>query len=216
MQRNYKNPLIVGVTGGIGSGQSTVCSLFRQWKCKVINADMKAKEVIQKNRGLQSELKKTFGNDVFLPNRKLNTKRLAEIAFSNEIQTQKLNQLVHPRMVESLVEDMEKARFSGRFPMIIIDAALIFEISIEQMFDTVLVVNAPLTSRMKRVKERDGMTQKQFKERSDKQIPLADKIKWADFVIENDDSVDELKNRTKKVYNALMQLQHKQERKRVN
>jgi len=216
MQRNYKNPLIVGVTGGIGSGQSTVCSYFRLWKCKVINADLKAKEVIQKNRGLQSELKKTFGNDIFLPNRKLNTKRLAEIAFSNEIQTQKLNQLVHPRMVESLVEDMEKARFSGRFPIIIIDAALIFEISIEQMFDTLLVVNAPVAARMKRVKERDGMTQKQFKERSDKQIPLADKIKWADFVIENDDSVEELKNRTKKVFNALMQMQHKQERKRVN
>ena len=216
MQRNYKNPLIVGVTGGIGCGQSTVCSYFRQWKCKVINADLKAKEVIQKNRGLQSELKKTFRNDIFIPNRKLNAKRLAEIAFSNEVQTQKLNQLVHPRMVESLVEDMERARFSGRFPMIIIDAALIFEISIEQMFDTILVVDASLAARMKRVKERDGMTQKQFKERSDKQIPLADKIKWADFVIENDESVEELKVRTKKVFNTLMQMQNKQERKRVN
>ena len=123
MQKKYNNPLVIGVTGGIGSGQSTVCSFLERWHCKVINADQKAKQVIKRDKGLQSDLKKTFGADVFSGNNKLNTKRLAELAFSNEIQTQKLNQLVHPRMVEILVEDMERARFSGKFPIIIIDAA---------------------------------------------------------------------------------------------
>lgn len=213
MGRNYKNPLIIAVTGGIGSGQSTVCSFFEQWRCKVINADKKAKEVIQKNRGLQAELKKTFGNDIFSHNHKLNTKRLAEIAFANEVQTLKLNQLVHPRMVESLVEDMERARFSGRFPIVIIDAALIFEISIENMFDKIVVVDAPLVDRMRRVKERDAMTQKRFKERADKQIPLAEKVKWADYVIKNDDTIEELRIKTKKIYDELMRLQKSSNRK---
>lgn len=213
MGRNYKNPLIIGITGGIGSGQSTVCSFFEQWRCKVINADQKAKEVIQKNRGLQAELKKVFGNDIFFPNRKLNTKRLAELAFANEIQTLKLNQLVHPRMVENLVEEMERARFSGRFPIIIIDAALIFEISIENMFDKIIVVDASPAARMSRVKERDGMTQKRFKERADKQIPLAEKVKWADYVIKNDDTIEALKINTKKVYDDLMRIQKMTKRK---
>ncbi len=214
--KKYKNPLIIGVTGGIGSGQSTVSSFLQQMRCKVINADLKAKELIQKDRGLQGELKKTFGNDIFTKDRKLDTKRLAEIAFSSQIQTQKLNQLVHPRMVASLIEEMEQARFSGRYPLIIIDAALIYEISIERMFDFIVVVNTSMPLRMKRVNQRDGMTQKQFKERAGKQIPLADKVKWADFVIENNGSLEALKENTKKIYNDLMQKQRKVEHKRVS
>ncbi len=212
--RKYKNPLVVAVTGGIGSGQSTVCSFFEQWRCKVINADQKAKEVIRKDRRLQKELKQVFGEDIFFKNRELNAKRLAELAFKDEIQTLKLNQLVHPRMVESLVEEMERARFSQKFPIIIIDAALVYEISIEQMFDYIIVVNAPMNLRSKRVTSRDGMTKKQFSERASKQIPLQDKVKWADFVIENDGTLEELKERTRQVYETLIDLQRKQERKR--
>ena len=216
MRNTYKNSLVIAITGGIGSGQSTVSSHFQQWQCKVINADLKAKEVIRKNKALQAELKKAFGNSIFTANGKLDNARLAAIAFSNEIQTQKLNQLVHPHMVESLVEDMEKARFSGRYPLIIIDAALIFEISIEQMFDGIIVVDAPLKERMMRVKERDNMTQRQFKERADKQIPLSDKVKWADFVIHNDDSLEVLKSRSRKVLNELLKMQKKSAQRKAN
>ncbi len=203
-KQTYKDPLIVGVTGGIGSGQSTVCKFFEEWKCKVINADAKAKEAIQRNRQLQYELKKTFGSDIFNKNGKLNTSLLAEKAFRNELETLKLNQLVHPRMVANLIDEMEQARFSGRYPLIVIDAALIYEISIEKMFDAIVVVNAPMPLRRQRVRERDGMSAKQFKERVEKQIPLEEKVKWADYVIENDGTLDELRQSTKKVYDALM------------
>ncbi|HHJ53583.1 MAG TPA: dephospho-CoA kinase [Caldithrix abyssi] len=206
MAKRYKDPLIVAVTGGIGSGQSTVCKFFEEWGCKVINADLKAKEVIHRDKKLQKELMKTFGNDIFDHNGKLNTKLLAERAFRNELEIQKLNQLVHPRMVESLVEEMEQARFSGKYPLVIIDAALIYEISIEKMFDAVVVVDAPMQLRQQRVKDREGMTRKQFKERVDRQIPLEDKVKWADFVIQNDGTLDELKERTRKVFDKLMRM----------
>ncbi len=206
MAKQYKDPLIVAVTGGIGSGQSTVCKFFEEWGCKVINADLKAKEVIHRDKKLQKELMKTFGNDIFDHNGKLNAKLLAERAFRNELEIQKLNQLVHPRMVESLVEEMEQARFSGKYPLVIIDAALIYEISIEKMFDAVVVVDAPMQLRQQRVKDREGMTRKQFKERVDRQIPLEDKVKWADFVIQNDGTLDELKERTRKVFDKLMRM----------
>ncbi len=205
-KQRYKDPLIIAVTGGIGSGQSTVCKFFEEWGCKVINADLKAKEVIQKDKKLQRELRKTFGGDIFFDNGQLNTKRLAELAFRNELEIQKLNQLVHPRMVESLIEEMEHARFSGKYPMVIIDAALVYEISIEKMFDAVIVVDAPLPLRQQRVKDREGMTRKQFKERVDRQIPLEDKVKWADFVIKNDGTLDELKERSRQVFEKLMRM----------
>ena len=205
MAQRYKNPLIVAVTGGIGSGQSTVCSFFKEWHCKVINADVKAKEVIQHDRKLQNELKLAFDRSIFRKDRTLDTKRLAELAFKDEISTQKLNQLVHPRMVESLVEEMEQARFSGKYPIIIIDAALIYEISIENMFDAVIVVDAPVRLREKRVMERDSMTRNEFRSRLDKQIPLEDKVSWADYVIKNDGTVDNLKQKSRTIFNLLMQ-----------
>ncbi|MGD9899472.1 MAG: dephospho-CoA kinase [Calditrichaceae bacterium] len=209
MRRQYKNPLVVGVTGGIGSGQSTVCEFFEKMSCKVINADLKAREVIQKDRNLQRLLKNTFGNGVFMENGELDRKKLAELAFKDELSTMKLNHLVHPRMVECLIEEMEKARFSQRFPIVIVDAALIYEISIEKFFDFVVVVNAPLNLRQMRVIGRDGMIRRQFMERVDKQIPLEDKVKWADYVITNDATLDELKERTREVFQKLMAKQKK-------
>lgn len=216
MRKSYRNPLIVGVTGGIGSGQTTVCNFFEQWGCKIINADQKAKEVIQKDKALQRELKATFGKEIFTSNRKLDAKKLAELVFRNELETQKLNQLVHPRMVEVLIEEMERARFSGKFPIVVIDAALIYEISIEKMFDAVVVVNAPLAQRQQRVRERDGMSKKQLKERMDRQIPLEDKVKWADYVIENDGTLEELEARSKKVFQQLMRQYEKQRRVKIS
>jgi dephospho-CoA kinase len=212
MAKYFKNPLIVAVTGGIGSGQSTVCQFFKEWRCKVINADLKAKQVIQKDAGLKKDLRRFFGNDIFYKDGKLNTKRLAELAFRDELNTQKLNQLVHPRMVETLIEEMEQARFSGRYPIILIDAALVFEISIEQMFDAAIVVNASDTAREKRVMERDQMSKAEFKARADKQIPLSEKVKWADFVIDNNGSLEDLKKRTRDVYDRLMEQSKKSNR----
>lgn len=199
----YKDPLIVAVTGGMGSGQSSVCRFFEEWGCVVINADVEAKRVIQQNQALQSDLKNTFGKDIFYRNRQLNTKRLAELAFSDELQTRKLNQLVHPRMVESIIEKMEKARFSGKYPLILVDAALIYEISIERNFDYIIVVNAPLNIRQQRVFERDKIGRKEFDDRISKQIKLEEKVKWADFVIENKKTLEDLKMNTRKIFDTL-------------
>lgn len=212
----YQNPLIVGVTGGMGSGQSTVCSFLEKWGCKVINADTQAKEVISKNKQLQHDLKKVFGNDIFFKDNTLNAKRLAELAFDDELQTRKLNQLVHPRMVESLIEEMERARFSGKYPMIVIDAALIFEISIERNFDYIITVNASVRLRQQRVFQRDNISRKQFNDRVSKQLLLEDKVKWSDYVIDNKGTVEELEKDTRKIFDELMVKQKQQERKAVS
>ncbi len=208
----YKNPLIVGVTGGLGSGQSTVAKLMEKGNAKVISADEMAKQAIARNKSLQKDLMKVFGDDIFEKGR-LNRALLAERAFKDITETRKLNQLVHPRMVENIIEAMEKARFSGRYPLIIIDAALIYEISIERNFDAIIVVTASIPNREKRVKERDGMSRQQFRERASKQIPLKDKAAWADFVIENNGTLEELEEKTRKVYKKLMEMQKIKERR---
>ena len=133
----YANPKVIAVTGGIGSGQSTVCTRLLERGCRIIDVDKKAKQIINKDAALQRELKKVFGEKIFSADGKLNRKLLAQIAFKEESNTLQLNNLIHPRMVAEVVEEMESARFSGKYPLIVIDAALIYEISIEQMFDAI-------------------------------------------------------------------------------
>ncbi|MCD6376465.1 MAG: dephospho-CoA kinase [Caldisericaceae bacterium] len=211
MKREYKFPLVVAITGGIGSGQSTVANFFRKWGAWVINADQKAKEVIQRDRSVKNALRQTFGKDIFDRRGKLITSRLAKLAFKDELNTQKLNQIVHPRMVAYLLEELEQARFSHKYPVVAVDAALIYEISIEQMFDAIIVVYTPLDKRFKRVKQRDGMTHAEFLARVDKQIPLEEKRQWADFVIDNSGSLEELEKQSWTVFEKLLNMQRKKE-----
>ena len=213
MRKEYKFPLVVAITGGIGSGQTSVAGLFRKWGAWVINADQKAKEVIQRDRSVKNALRQTFGHQIFDRRGKLLTSKLAALAFKDELSTQKLNQIVHPRMVAYLVEELEQARFSHRYPVVAVDAALIYEISIEQMFDAVIVVYAPLELRFKRVKQRDGMTRAEFLARVDKQIPLEEKRQWADFVIDNSGSLQDLEKQSWAIYEKLLNMQREKERR---
>ena len=200
----FKNPKVIGVTGGIGSGQSTVCEIFKKLGCKVINVDDKAKQVIKKNKTVQNEIKKEFGNKVFFRDGKLNRKLLASIVFEDENKTQLLNKIVHPRMVADVVEEMESARFSGKYPLIIVDAALIYEISIEKLFEYVIVVFANQNQRVKRVMHRDKVSKEEVIARMNRQIPLAEKQKWGDFVIDNRGEFADLEKQVQNVFDELV------------
>jgi dephospho-CoA kinase len=200
----YLNPKEIAVTGGIGSGQSTVCNVFQKLGCKIIDLDTKAKQIIQKDVLLQKELKNAFGNEIFFRDGSLNGKLLARLAFADEAKTMELNQIIHPKMVAEVIEEMESARFSHRYPLIIVDAALIYELSIEKMFDAVIVVYAKLDNRIKRVMARDDLKRAEIMARIHRQIPLEEKKLWADFVINNNDTPDDLKKQAEHIYEELI------------
>jgi len=199
----YKNPKVIGVTGGIGSGQSSVCQYLSKLGCKVIDVDKKARQIINRDRSLQSDLKKTFGNEIFFRNGQLNRRLLASIAFQDEEKTQKLNRLVHPRMVAEVIEEMENARFSQKYPLVVIDAALIYEISIEQMFDSIIVVYTSLKMRIERVMKRDRQTRDEIMARVLRQISLEEKKKWADYIIDNDGTLEDLEKQTQTIFDNI-------------
>ncbi len=203
-RQKYKNPKVIAVTGGIGSGQSSVCAILKEYGCKVIDVDKKAKQIISKDKTLQRELQSAFGNRIFYRNGRLNRRLLASIAFRDEEKTRMLNKLVHPRMVAEIVEEMEEARFSKRYPLIVIDAALVFEISIEQMFDAIIVVYSSLKKRIQRVKIRDRVNEEDIIARVNRQIPLEEKRKWADFVINNNGTMDDLRSQTRRIYEQMI------------
>lgn len=198
-----RRPLVIAVTGGMGTGQSSVCQFLHYLGAKAINADKIAKREIENNAAVQKELKKTFGAKIFYPNGKLNRKLLARLAFADEAKTVRLNKIVHPQMVSRIIEIIESARDSGRYSMIVVDAALIFELSLENMFDAVVVVTSKMQNRLERIKLRDKLSDKEISDRMSKQIPIEDKMQWADYLIENNGTLKQLEENTKKLFHQL-------------
>ena len=212
---SYLDTKLVAVTGGIGCGQSTVCEYLKSLGCKVINMDVKAKQIIQKDINIQKELKRTFSRGIFKHGNQLDTKKLANIVFVDEEKTRKLNKIIHPRMIAEVIEEMEAARFSNKYPLVIIDAALIFEVNIEQIFDAIVVVNADIKKRIKRVMDRDGLEKHEILARIYRQIPLEEKKDWADYVIDNNGSLEDLKKQTNKIFEKLTEDLRTEKRIRV-
>jgi dephospho-CoA kinase len=204
-----RRPLIIAVTGGMGTGQSSVCQFLHHLGAKTINADKIAKREIESNETVQKELKKSFGTKIFYPNGKLNRKLLARLAFADETKTVRLNKIVHPQMVSRIIEIIENTRDSGRFSLIVVDAALIYELSLENMFDAVVVVTSKMNNRLERIKLRDKLTEKEITDRMSKQIPIEDKTQWADHLIENNGTLEELEQQTKKLFHRLKSLARK-------
>ena len=204
--KEYKHCIVIGITGGMGCGQTSVGGFMEKLSAKVINADEMAKKAIEINSDLQKELKLTFGKSIFYRDGKLNRKRLAGIVFQDESKLHRLNRMVHPRMVELIIEEIEEARGSGRYKIIALDAALIYEINIENMFEAIVVVASYMKNRIDRIAKRDGHSRKHISDRIHSQIPIEDKIKWTDYVVENNGTLEETKLATKKVYDELLKI----------
>ncbi len=211
--KKYVNPLVVAVTGGMGCGQSTVAKFFQKWGARVINADLIARQVVNQDAEVRKELEKAFGKSIFYRNGRLNRKLLARIVFQDESKTRRLNRIVHPRMVSRVIDEIEKAREDGKHPIIVIDAALIYELNLEHMFDYVIVVSSRMSQRIQRIQERDKLSEREIIYRIQRQLPIEDKMKWGDFVIENNGTLEELEKKARAVYKKLIAIQRRQEQK---
>ncbi len=207
----FKNSIVVAVTGGMGTGQSTVCHFLEKMGVKTINADEVAKQEIENNKEIQTELKKSFGKKIFFRNGKLNRKLLARIAFADESKTQQLNRIVHPQMVSRIVDLIEQARESDKYSIIAVDAALIYELNLEHMFDAVVVVSSRMSNRIERIQKRDKLSEKEIVDRIKQQIPIGDKLKWADLVVHNNGNLQQLERRSKGLYKKLEELVKKKQ-----
>lgn len=196
MAKKRKNALTLGITGGIGSGQSTFADFLEKRRIYLINADEKGRQVLDQFPEVLPQLKKYFGHEVFSPDGELDRSRLGKIVFSSRQMLEKLNHLIHPRMIELILQDLEEARKSGKYSVVAVDAALIYEMQMESIFDLIICVDSPMEQRIKRVMERDNLSREEIENRMRSQIPLEDKADWADFSLPNNSTLDELKERT--------------------
>jgi dephospho-CoA kinase len=174
--------LKIGLTGGIGSGKTTIAKIFELLKVPVYYADEASKRLYHTDKELMASLKEHFGGDIYT-NEELNRSKLAEIVFDNPEKLALLNSLVHPVTIKDAGEWMQQQTT----PYIIKEAALLFEAGSASELDYIIGVSAPQELRIQRVMERDKTTKEAVLNRMKRQMDEERKMSLCDFIINNDE-----------------------------
>lgn len=193
---------IIGITGGIGSGKSTVSKFIEELGFPVYDSDFWAKELVNLDENLKSRIIELLGEESYDENGKYNRKFVAEKVFDHQELLLQLNQIIHPAVkihFENWV-NAQNAEFVFK------ETALLFELKLNESCYQSILVTADENIRIKRVMDRDGRTYREVKEIIDKQMPEVDKVKLADFVIQNNTDLESLKEFTQQVIDELQRM----------
>jgi len=176
--------ILVGLTGGIATGKSTVADLFRQFGAAVIDADQLARDVVQPGKPAWREIVKCFGKRVLLPDRTIDRPALGSIVFRNRRKLRRLERIIHPRVARE--QQRRARRIARRTPdaIIIYEVPLLFEAGVNTRVDKIIVVTADRETQVARLKQRNGLTRRQALQRIKSQMPLAEKARRADIVLD--------------------------------
>ena len=199
-----KRFLLVGLTGGIATGKSTVNAMFAHLGAKVVDADLLAREVVMPGQPAHAQIVKEFGPDVLEADGSVDRKRLGAIVFADAQKRKRLEEITHPAIrvrQQRILSVYEEEAFDG---IVIWDAALLVESGGAKGMDRVVVVTADPAAELRRLVERDGFSEEEARGRMASQMPLAEKAKVADYVIDNSGSRAETERRVREVYRALL------------
>ncbi len=177
---------VIGLTGGIATGKSTVSNYFKKLGITVVDADAIAKQVVAPNSPSLKKIKAHFGSQIVLDNGELNRVELRKLIFSNESEKLWLNNLLHPIIRQEILEQLNAANGS----YVILDAPLLFENNLDELCEKTLLVDIPEELQIMRGSERDGVNKEQIKQIIAAQMPRIIKLKKADYVIDNTLSLD--------------------------
>ena len=192
--------LKVGITGGIGSGKSTVSRFFSELRVPVYDSDQRAKSLMQHDDSIIIKIKKEFGDNSYL-NNQLNRSYIAEIVFKNELKLKQLNAIVHP-VVRTDFNNWLSQNSNSKF--VIKEAAIMIESGAYKDLDKLIVVNANREQKIKWIKKRDNLLLEDIENRIQNQLSDEIRNQYADFIIENSSSKKDLKKQVLSIYNKLI------------
>lgn len=175
--------LKVAITGGIGSGKSLVCQVFKTLGIPIFNADAVSNQLVENNKELKKAIIKLFGAEAYV-NNEYNRKYIGQIVFNNPDKLQLLNDLIHPLAIQAAKQWFEKQQA----PYAIKEAAILFESNAQQDIDIVIGVTAPEPLRIERVMQRTGYSKDEVIKRIQLQMPEVEKMAKCDYVIQNDNN----------------------------
>ena len=189
---------IIGLTGGIGSGKSTVLKLFKNLGVNTYSADISAKKLVNSDQTLINLIKKSFGKNIYNDNI-LDSKKLSKIVFGNVEKLQLLNSIIHP----AVALDFKNFTERNNDKYIVKEAAIIFETNSEKNYDKIILVKSPFKDRIKRVMKRDGLSKEEVIKRMNNQLDEHLIIDKCDYIINNYERGD-LKNIVKSIHLELI------------
>lgn len=174
---------VLGLTGGIGSGKSTVARMFRDLGAEVIDADQLARDVVEPGQPALEQIRDAFGADVLLNDGRLDRSKLAAIVFTDPRARERLNAITHPPIRERMRLAVEAHR--GQPGLLILDIPLLFETSRPEAVERIILVWVDLATQLRRLIERDGLTEDEARRRVQAQMPLDEKRALSDDVVDN-------------------------------
>ncbi len=196
---------IIGLTGGIASGKSTVARLFRAWGAYVADADEISRHALDPGTACYERTVTAFGRGILLQDGAVDRKKVASIVFSDPEALAVLNGIIHPYVHETLRSDSERAFAERPDRLIVWDVPLLFEAGYDAETAKTVVVTARQSIRVRRIAERDGSTKAAALRRIRAQMPDREKVRRADLIIKNNGSLSELEQRTREVFDELLE-----------
>ncbi|MBK7446617.1 MAG: dephospho-CoA kinase [Ignavibacteria bacterium] len=198
-----KRKLIIGLTGGVGSGKTLVAKLLARKGFKVFYADLVAKKLYNEDKNLVKGLVKVFGKDILNFKGKVNLPKLKEIIFANKKNYEAINKLVHPAVINYLKKEIRKSKYE----LVIVEAAVLFESGFNKSLDYVITVYSNKKIRIERLMLRDEASKSEINHLMKFQIDEKIKMEMSDFVIMNNKTVDDLKMQVEFMSKVLKALQ---------
>ena len=193
--------LVIGLTGGIGTGKSEVARHLRDLGAVVVEADAVGHEAYKPDTQCWREVVGAFGEDILQPNGEIDRRKLGSIVFSNPEQLAKLNGIVHPGISRMVEDELGRLRSRG-IPVTVVEAALLFEAGWDSLVDEVWVTDSPVKAVVERLRVRNGLSTQEVMERMDSQMDRSDRLARADAVIDNASGVAELKRTVDGLWNS--------------
>ncbi|MFU8795812.1 MAG: dephospho-CoA kinase [Dehalococcoidia bacterium] len=200
--------LVVGLTGSIGTGKSTVAGMFRELGAYTVDWDELARNAVRPRSEAWEEIVECFGEEFLNEDLTLNRQKLAGAVFNNDEMRGRLNRIVHPQVVKEDQRITEEIRGRDADAIIVKDIPLLHESDLNIVVDKTVVVRASEQARLRRLQER-GMNPADARMRMRSQLPLDEKVKAADFVIDNDGSLEETRRQVERIYSSLRGLVHR-------
>ncbi|MYL20009.1 dephospho-CoA kinase [Halobacillus litoralis] len=182
--------LVIGLTGSIASGKSTVSRMFDEWEIPVIDADQISRDVVRPGEPAYEDIVHVFGKDVLFEDGTLDRKKLGKVIFSSKERRKELNDIVHPRVREEMISRRESYKEED-YKAVVLDIPLLFESDLTDYVERILVVAVDEETQLQRLMERDGSSREDARERIASQIPVSRKAEMADAVIDNNGTEEE-------------------------
>ena len=198
--------LRVGLTGGIASGKSAVSKIFARLGAKVLDADEVAREVVQPGQPAWTKLRQAFSQEFFHPDGRVRRSKLRKLVFADPSKRRELNAIVHPEVMREINRRTEQSSPAVQDAVVVVDVPLLLEVGMAHRFDKVIVVYVSEKVQIRRLKERDGISEAEAKQALNAQIPLSSKLEQADYVIDNSGSPEETRRQVEKVWQELVDL----------